>query len=103
MYAVVKTGGKQYKVTEGDELLVEKLEGNKGDKLRLSEVLLVSTEDKITVGTPQVKSVTVDCEIIAQEKGEKIKIFKHKRRKNSRKLTGHRQDYTRLRIQKINI
>ena len=101
MYVVVKTGGKQYKVSEGDLLKVEKLEGAVGDTVELTEVLMVGGE-KVTIGTPLVPSASVIGKIIEQGKDKKILVFKAKRRKNSRKLNGHRQFRTVLKIEKIN-
>ncbi len=101
MYAVVKTGGKQYKVSEGDLLRVEKLEGAVGETVELNEVLMVGGE-KVSIGTPLVPSASVVGKIIQQGKGKKILVFKSKRRKNSRKLNGHRQHITVLKIEKIN-
>jgi len=101
MYAVVKTGGKQYKVSEGDLLKVEKLEGAVGDTVELTEVLMVGGE-KVTIGTPLVPNATVVGKIVEQGKDKKILVFKAKRRKNSRKLNGHRQLRTVLKIEKIN-
>lgn len=101
MYAVVKTGGKQYKVSEGDLLKVEKLEGAVGDTVELNEVLMVGG-DTVTIGTPLVPSATVVGTIVEQGKDKKILIFKSKRRKNSRTLNGHRQPRTIVKINKIN-
>ena len=101
MYAVVKTGGKQYKVSEGDLLRVEKLEGAVGETVELNEVLMVGGE-KVSIGTPLVPSASVVGKIIQQGKNKKILVFKSKRRKNSRKLNGHRQHMTVLKIEKIN-
>ena len=101
MYAVVRTGGKQYKVSEGDLLKVEKLEGAVGDTIELGEVLMVGG-DTVKIGTPLVPSATVVGTIVEQGKDKKILIFKSKRRKNSRKLNGHRQPRTILKINKIN-
>jgi large subunit ribosomal protein L21 len=101
MYAVVRTGGKQYKVSEGDLLKVEKLEGTVGETVELSEVLMVGGE-KVTIGTPLVPGSSVVGKIIQQGKDKKILVFKSKRRKNSRKLNGHRQYKTVLKIEKIN-
>ncbi len=101
MYAVVKTGGKQYKVSEGDLLKVEKLEGAVGETVELNEVLMVGGE-KVSIGTPLVPSASVVGKIIQQGKDKKILVFKSKRRKNSRKLNGHRQRITVLKIEKIN-
>ena len=100
MYAVVKTGGKQYKVSEGDLLKVEKLEGAVGDSIVLGEVLMVGG-DTVTIGTPLVPSASVTGTIVEQGKDKKILVFKSKRRKNSRKLNGHRQPRTILKIEKI--
>jgi large subunit ribosomal protein L21 len=101
MYAVVKTGGKQYKVSEGDLLKIEKLEGAVGDTVELNEVLLVGGET-VKIGTPLVPSASVVGKIVEQGKDKKILVFKSKRRKNSRKLNGHRQPRTILKIEKIN-
>jgi large subunit ribosomal protein L21 len=101
MYAVVKTGGKQYKVSEGDLLKIEKLEGAVGDTVELGEVLLVGGET-VKIGTPLVPSASVIGKIVEQGKDKKILVFKSKRRKNSRKLNGHRQPRTILKIEKIN-
>jgi len=101
MYAVVKTGGKQYKVSAGDMLKVEKLEGSVGDTIELNEVLMVGGEN-VAIGTPLVPSASVIGKIVEQGKDKKILVFKSKRRKNSRKLNGHRQPRTILKIEKIN-
>jgi len=101
MYAVVKTGGKQYKVSEGDFLKIEKLDGAVGDTIELAEVLMVGGE-KVVIGTPLVPSATVVGKIVEQGKDKKILVFKSKRRKNHRKLRGHRQPRTILKIEKIN-
>jgi large subunit ribosomal protein L21 len=101
MYAVVRTGGKQYKVSEGDLLKVEKLEGTVGETIELNEVLMVGGE-KVSIGTPLVPSASVVGKIVQQGRDKKILVFKSKRRKNSRKLNGHRQYRTVLKIEKIN-
>lgn len=103
MYAVIKTGGKQHRVSEGDVLKVEKLEGQKGDTVVFEEVLLVSKEDQTRVGTPVVEGVKVVGEIVHQGKGPKIIIFKKKRRKGFLKKTGHRQPLTEVRIKEISL
>jgi len=103
MYAVIKTGGKQHRVSEGDVLKVEKLEGQKGDTIVFEEVLLVSKEDQTSVGTPVVAGAKVVGEIVHQGKGPKIIIFKKKRRKGFLKKTGHRQLLTEIRIKEISI
>ena len=100
MYAVIKTGGKQYKVAEGEFLKVEKLEGEVGDSIEFAEVLMVGGE-KTVVGAPLVSGATVTAKIASQGKDKKILVFKSKRRKDSRKLRGHRQHRTVLKIEKI--
>lgn len=103
MYAIIKTGGKQYQVSAGDQLIVEKLEGNVGDQVEFDQVLLVSGDDSVTVGKPIVDGVTVSATIIEQGKHRKIKVFKKKRRKGYRLMKGHRQHYTALKIADINV
>jgi large subunit ribosomal protein L21 len=97
MYAVIKTGGKQYRVAEGQKLRVEKLIGNAGDKVTFSEVLLIGG-DTPKVGQPLVSGASVAAEITAQDRGKKIVVFKFRRRKNYRRKNGHRQPYTELKI-----
>ena len=103
MYAVIKTGGKQHRVSEGDVLKIEKLEGLKGDTILFEEVLLISKEDQTRVGTPVVEGAKVVGEIVHQGKGPKIIIFKKKRRKGFLKKTGHRQLLTEVRIKEISL
>jgi large subunit ribosomal protein L21 len=103
MYAVIKTGGKQHRVSEGDVLKIEKLEGQKGDTIVFEEVLLVSKEDQTRVGMPIVEGAKVVGEIVNQGKGPKIIIFKKKRRKGFLKKTGHRQPLTEVRIKEISL
>lgn len=98
MYAIIKTGGKQYRVSEGDRLQVEKLVGNAGDAITFDEVLLVGGGDTTKVGAPTVKGASVKAEIVDQARGKKIIVFKLKRRKNYRRKQGHRQLYTDVRI-----
>ncbi len=100
MYAVIKTGGKQYKVSEGEFLKVEKLEGEIGDSIEFAEILMVGGENTV-VGTPLVAGASVTAKIAVQGKGKKVLVFKSKRRKDSRKLRGHRQHLTVLKIEKI--
>ena len=101
MYAVIKTGGKQYRVAQGDRLRVEKLAGNVGDTVTLGEVLLVGQGDGVRVGAPLVGGAKVEAKIVAQDRGKKIIIFKFRRRKNYRRKTGHRQPFTALEITAI--
>ena len=103
MYAVIKTGGKQHKVSEGDVLAVEKLAGDKGTEIIFNEVLMVSDDNSIKVGKPFVEGATVTVEIINQKKGPKIHVFKMIRRKGFKKKTGHRQDLTNMKIKKISV
>ncbi len=100
MYAVIKTGGKQYKVAEGEYLKVEKLVGEIGQEVEFAEVLMIGGET-ISVGVPVVAGATVTARIAAQGKDKKILVFKSKRRKGTRKLRGHRQHKTVLKIEKI--
>lgn len=97
MYAVIKTGGKQYRVSEGQTLRVEKLPGSVGDKVTFGEVLLVGG-DTTKVGQPFVKGASVSAEITNLGRGPKIVVFKFRRRKNYRRHTGHRQPFTQLKI-----
>ena len=103
MYAVIKTGAKQHKVAEGDVLSVEKLEGDKGAEIIFKEVLMVSDDQNVKVGKPFVEGAQVTGEIIAQKKGPKIHVFKMTRRKGFKKKTGHRQEFTSMKITKISI
>ena len=102
MYAVVKTGGKQYRVTKDDTILVEKLDANEGQTVTLSDVMLLGDGDKVTVGTPVVANASVEAQVVSQTRGPKIIIFRRKRRKNHRRTQGHRQDLTLLKITDIN-
>ncbi len=102
MYAIVRTGGKQYQVSSGDQLRVEKLEGNIGDTVELDTVLLIADGEQVTVGTPVVENAKVIATIAEQGKDKKIKVFKRKRRKGYRLMRGHRQLYTALKISAIN-
>ncbi len=98
MFAVVKTGGKQYKVAAGDVVQVEKLEGAIGAKLHLADVLLVNDNGAVKIGTPTIKGAKVEAEIVSQERSRKVIVFKKKRRQNYRRKNTHRQDYTIVRI-----
>jgi large subunit ribosomal protein L21 len=98
MYAIVKTGGKQYKAEKDDVLIVEKLEGEAGTAVELTEVVMVCDGDKVKVGTPFIKGATVKVEIVRQGKGPKIDGFNYKAKKNERKRWGHRQPQTHLKV-----
>ncbi len=97
MFAVIRTGGKQYKVAKDDVLSIEKVAGEVGAELKLGEVLLVGGENTKT-GAPLVKGASVTAEILAQGKGEKVVAFKKKRRKNTHRKRGHRQEFTQIKI-----
>jgi len=101
MYAVIKTGGKQYRVTEGEVLNVEKLAGEVGSQVELAEVLAVGEGEGMKIGTPTVEGARVVAEIVEQGKGKKVIIFKKKRRKGYTKKQGHRQLFTGLKIKEI--
>ena len=101
MYAVVKTGGKEYRVSKGDLIRVEKLEGNIGEQVALKEVLMVSEEGQVQLGTPRLANAVVTGEIVQEVKGKKVLTYKMKRRKNYRRFKGHRQTYTYLKISDI--
>lgn len=98
MHAVIRTGGKQYRVAEGDLLRVEKLDAEAGNKIELDEVLLISDGDNVQVGTPLVEGGKVTAEVQEQGRGDKVDVIKFNRRKKYRRKYGHRQDYTALKI-----
>jgi large subunit ribosomal protein L21 len=98
MYAVIKTGGKQYRVANGDVIAVEKLAGDPGSTISLAPVLMLNDDKSSTVGTPIVEGAAVSAEVLEQTRGDKIIVFKKKRRKGYRRTIGHRQDITVLRI-----
>jgi large subunit ribosomal protein L21 len=101
MYAVIKTGGKQYRVSANDVLTLEKLDGEAGAKVEFTEVLMVGTGADVKVGKPTVAGAKVVAERVGQTRGPKLIAFKKRRRKNSRRKKGHRQDLTRVRITDI--
>lgn len=101
MYAVIQTGGKQYKVAEGEILKVEKLAGVAGDKLTLDQVLMVKDENGIKIGAPLLQDARITVEVIEQGRAKKIIVYKYKKRKNYRRKQGHRQSYTKIKIEKI--
>jgi large subunit ribosomal protein L21 len=103
MYAVIRTGGKQHRVSEGDVLAIEKVAGIKGDIVHFNEVLMVAKDDDIQVGTPFVEGAKVVGEIVAQVKASKILVFKMKRRKGYHKKMGHRQPLTRMKVKEISL
>lgn len=101
VYAIIVTGGKQYKVAEGDELFIEKLEANEGDSVTFDKVLAVSANDALTVGSPYVDAASVKATVVKNGKAKKIHILKYKPKKDSKKKIGHRQPYTKVRIEAI--
>lgn len=101
MYAIIATGGKQYKVAEGDTVRVEKLEGEVGGSITLDRVLMLGEGAKAKIGRPMLEGATVEAQITDQARNKKIIVFKYKRRKNYRKKYGHRQPFTELKITKI--
>ena len=101
MYAIMESGGKQYKVAPGETVLLERLPGEKGGRVEFSKVLLVAEQDQVRVGSPYLAGAVVRGEILAQERGDKITVFKFKKRKKYRRTQGHRQDQTRLRVTEV--
>ena len=103
MYAVIRTGGKQYKVQEEQILEVEKLDGAEGSQIEFDDILMTSDGETITLGSPNVENATVKAEILGQGKDKKTLVFKYKRRKGYRKMRGHRQHYTQIKIGSITV
>lgn len=101
MYAVIKTGGKQYRIAEGDRLRVETLPVSEGDAVELDQVLLVSSEDGVKLGAPLVDGAKVHATVLSHGRGKKIEVIKFRRRKHHRKQMGHRQNFTELQIDSI--
>ena len=101
MYAIIKTGGKQYKVAEGDEVIVEKLEVAEGDSVTFDEVLTIVDGENVKIGTPKVEGAKVSGKVVKNGKGPKIRIFKFKHKTNYRRRQGHRQPFTKVKIEKI--
>ena len=103
MYAVVRTGGKQYRVAKDEVIAVEKLAAEAGSSVDLGEVLMIGDDRGATIGDPLVEGASVSAEVVAQTRGDKIIVFKKKRRKNHRRKKGHRQHVTLLRVTNINV
>ncbi|HCU85765.1 MULTISPECIES: 50S ribosomal protein L21 [unclassified Methylophilus] len=101
MYAVIKTGGKQYKVAAGDKLKVEKLVGDVGSTVVIDKVLLIANGESTTIGAPLVAGAKVSATVVSHGRGDKVMIFKMRRRKHYRKTQGHRQSYTEIQIDTI--
>lgn len=102
MYAVIVTGGKQYKVSEGDTLFIEKLEAEEGTSVTFDQVLIAGEGENVRVGAPTVDGASVEAKVLKNGKAKKIYVFKMKRKKNERKKRGHRQPFTKVEITKIN-
>ena len=101
MYALVKTGGKQYRVAKDDTILVERIAAEEGAEVILNDIVMLGDGDKVTIGTPTVDGAAVSATVVRQTRGPKIIIFRRKRRKNHRRTQGHRQDLTLLKINDI--
>ena len=101
MYAVVKTGGKQYRVTAGQKLKVEQIPAEVGAEITLDQVLMVGEGESVKIGAPTVAGATIKCTVVSHGRHDKVKIFKMRRRKHYQKRQGHRQNYTELRIDTI--
>lgn len=101
MYAIIETGGKQYKVQEGDAIRVEKLDTTEGEAIKFEKVLLISDDGKLNVGKPYVEGALVEGIVESQGKEKKIIVFKFKRKEDYRRKQGHRQPYTQVKIEKI--
>lgn len=101
MYAVIKTGGKQYRVSAGEKVRVETLDAAVGSEVVLDQVLMVADGDKITLGKPLLAGAAVKATVVAHGRGDKVRIFKHRRRKHYQKHAGHRQNYTEIQISGI--
>ncbi len=98
MFAVIKTGGKQYRVSQGDKLRVETLDADEGESVNLDQVMMVGEGDNVTVGSPLISGATVSAKVLNHGRGKKIEIVKFRRRKHYRRQMGHRQNYTELEI-----
>jgi large subunit ribosomal protein L21 len=103
MYAIIESGGKQHTIKQGDKIRVEKLEGNTGDDITIGTVLAINDGQQTMTGTPYVPGASVIGKVLAQKKADKVIVFKYKRRKDSKKKKGHRQFYTELLVEKIEI
>ncbi len=103
MYAVIKTGGKQYRVSSGEKVKVEQLAAEVGSQITIDTVLMVADGDKISIGKPLVKGAKVKATVVDQGRGEKVRVFKMRRRKQSKKEQGHRQNFTEIQVDKISV
>jgi len=100
-YAIIESGGTQYKAVEGSSIVIDRLDVEAGQQIDLNQVLLLVNEDSVAVGTPVVKGATVKATVVGEEKGPKLIIFKYRQKKHYRVKTGHRQVYTRIKIEAI--
>lgn len=103
MFAVIKSGGKQYRVAPGQTVRLEKVAGEVGSRVTLSEVLMVDSDGKIQIGAPLVANASIEATVVENDRAKKILVFKKKRKKQYRRTRGHRQDYTAVRIDKITV
>lgn len=101
MFGIIETGGKQYKVSVGDQIKIEKVEGEVGSKVVFDKVLLSANGEDVKIGKPYVSGSQISGEILAQEKGKKLIVFKYKPKKRQRTKNGHRQEYTKIKITEI--
>ena len=102
MYAVIKTGGKQYRVSAGDKLKVESLEADEGQDVQIDEVLMIGNDNDVTIGSPTLANASVTAKVLQHGRAKKVNIVKFRRRKHHRKQMGHRQNFTELEITGIN-
>lgn len=103
MFAIVTIAGQQFKVAEGQEIFVHQLEANEGDRISFDQVLLVGQDDTTSIGTPVVSGAAVNATVLGHQKGDKVIVFKKKRRKGYQKSNGHRQRFTKIKIDSISI
>ena len=103
MYAVIKTGGKQYRVSSGEKLKVEQLAAEVGSQITIDTVLMVADGDKISIGKPLVEGATVQATVVNRGRGDKVRVFKMRRRKHFKKQQGHRQNYTEIQVDQISV
>ena len=103
MYAIIESGGKQYTIKEGTKIRVEKLQGSAGDDITIGTVLAINDGEHLMTGSPYVAGASVIGKVLAQEKADKVIVFKYKRRKDSKKKKGHRQQYTEILVEKIDL
>ncbi len=103
MYAVIKTGGKQYRVSSGEKIKVEQLAADVGSQITIDKVLMVADGDKVSIGKPLVKGATVQATVVNHGRGDKVRIFKMRRRKHFKKQQGHRQNFTEIQVDQISV